>query len=104
MKLPRELSRYVNSGEVISRRKDWSKYNDRSGKADRKGGPRNGGRKLGKRGHAQGRYSQRLDVFYVMRNPEICTELLEVLLPGHKIARVEYIELASERTARPRQL
>ena len=40
---------------------------------------------------------------YVMRNPEICTELLEVLLPGHKIARVEYIELESERTARPRQ-
>ena len=34
---------------------------------------------------------------YVMRNPEICTELLEVLLPGHKIARVEYIELESER-------
>ena len=37
---------------------------------------------------------------YVMRNPEICTELLEVLLPGHKIARVEYIELESERVRR----
>ena len=38
---------------------------------------------------------------YVMRNPEICTELLEVLLPGHKIARVEYIELESEREDAP---
>ena len=38
---------------------------------------------------------------YVMRNPEICTELLEVLLPGHKIARVEYIELESERDGAP---
>ena len=36
-----------------------TKYNDKSGKGDRKGGPRNGGRKLGKRGHAQGRYPQR---------------------------------------------
>ena len=40
---------------------------------------------------------------YVMRNPEICTELLEVLLPGHKIARVEYIELESERDGARRQ-
>ena len=38
---------------------------------------------------------------YVMRNPEICTKLLEVLLPGHKIARVEYIELESEREDAP---
>ena len=41
---------------------------------------------------------------YVMRNPEICTELLEVLLPGHKIARVEYIELESERDGAPQAI
>ena len=33
---------------------------------------------------------------YVMRKPEICIEMLEYLLPGHKIRSVKYIQMDNE--------
>ena len=37
---------------------------------------------------------------YVMCNREICTELLQYLLPGHKISRIEYYELGDGGTGK----
>ena len=37
---------------------------------------------------------------YVMCNREICTELLQYLLPGHKISRIEYYELGDDGTGK----
>ena len=36
---------------------------------------------------------------YVMRNPAICTQLLEYLLPECKIARIKYIDWDTDETA-----
>ena len=38
---------------------------------------------------------------YVMCNRQICTELLQCLLPEHKISRIEYYELGEDGTERP---
>ena len=35
---------------------------------------------------------------YVMCNRQICTELLQCLLPEHKISRIEYYELGEDST------
>ena len=36
---------------------------------------------------------------YVMRDPELCTELLEYLLPGRKICQIKYLSEDGEETA-----
>ena len=41
---------------------------------------------------------------YVMCNRQICTELLQYLLPEHKISRIEYYELGEDGTERPERL
>ena len=38
---------------------------------------------------------------YVMCNPQICTELLQYLLPDHKISRIEYYEMGRDGTEQP---
>ena len=38
---------------------------------------------------------------YVMCNRQICTELLQYLLPDRKISRIEYYELGEDGTERP---
>ena len=38
---------------------------------------------------------------YVMCNRDICTKLLQYLLPGHKIDRIEYYDLGEGGTGRP---
>ena len=38
---------------------------------------------------------------YVMCNPQICTELLQSLLPDHKISRIEYYEMGRDGTEQP---
>ena len=38
---------------------------------------------------------------YVMCNRQICTELLQCLLPEHRISRIEYYELGEDGTERP---
>ena len=38
---------------------------------------------------------------YVMCNRDICTKLLQYLLPGHKINRIEYYDLGDGGTGRP---
>ena len=38
---------------------------------------------------------------YVMCNRQICTELLQYLLPDRKISRIEYYELGDDGTERP---
>ena len=38
---------------------------------------------------------------YVMCNPQICIELLQYLLPDHKISRIEYYEMGRDGTEQP---
>ena len=38
---------------------------------------------------------------YVMCNRQICTELLQYLLPDHKISRIEYYEMGMDGTEQP---
>lgn len=38
---------------------------------------------------------------YVMCNPQICIELLQYLLPAHKISRIEYYEMGRDGTEQP---